>query len=92
MNKQDLIDHVADTASIKKTEAAAAVDAVLDGISSSLKSGNEVRLTGFGNFVVNERAASTGRNPRTGDTVQIPAAKVPKFKPGKTLKDAVNGG
>ncbi len=91
MNKQELIDHVASAADIKKTEAAAAVDAVLDGIATTLKGGQEVRLTGFGNFVVNERAASTGRNPRTGEAVQIPAAKVPKFKPGKGLKDMVNG-
>lgn len=91
MNKQELIDQVASAADMTKSDAASAVDAFLDTITGALKKGDDVRLTGFGSFVVTKRAASTGRNPRTGATVQIPAANVPKFKAGKALKDAVNG-
>ena len=91
MNKQELIDQVASAANMTKSDAASAVDALLDTITGALKKGDDVRLTGFGSFVVTKRAASTGRNPRTGATVQIPAANVPKFKAGKALKDAVNG-
>jgi DNA-binding protein HU-beta len=90
MNKNDLIASVADKADLTKAKAAEAVDAVLDGITSSLSSGEEVRLIGFGNFVVAHRKASTARNPQTGATVDVPAANVPRFKPGKALKDAVN--
>lgn len=90
MNKNDLIASVADKADLTKAKAAEAVDAVLDGIASSLSSGEEVRLIGFGNFVVAHRKASTARNPQTGATVDVPAANVPRFKPGKALKDAVN--
>lgn len=90
MNKNDLVAAVADTADLSKADATKAVDAVFDSISSSLKSGSEVRLVGFGTFSVANRKASTGRNPRTGETIQIPASRQPKFKAGKGLKDAVN--
>ena len=91
MNKQDLIDAVAKTADLSKASAARAVDATIAAISNSLKAGNKVTLVGFGTFDVSERAARTGRNPRTGATLKIKAAKVPKFRAGKTLKDAVAG-
>jgi DNA-binding protein HU-beta len=90
VNKNDLVAHVADTAGLSKTDAAKAVDAVFGGIELALKKGDEVRLVGFGTFAVSERAASEGRNPRTGEPIQIPASRQPKFKPGKTLKDALN--
>ena len=90
MNKNDLVDAVADSAGLTKDDAAKAVDAVFDNISGSLKKGGEVRLVGFGTFSVVNRKATTGRNPRTGETIQIPASKQPKFKAGKCLKDAVN--
>lgn len=89
MNKNDLVAHVADAVGLSKTDATKAVDAVFDGIVDSLKNGEEVRLVGFGTFAVSERAASEGRNPRTGEKIAIPASKQPKFKPGKTLKDGV---
>ena len=90
MNKNDLVALVADAAGLSKIDATKAVDAVLDGIIQSLKKGEEVRLVGFGTFDVSERAASEGRNPRTGEKINIPASKQPKFKAGKTLKDALN--
>ncbi|HYD67510.1 HU family DNA-binding protein [Azospirillum sp.] len=90
MNKNDLVAHVADAAGLSKTDATKAVDAVFEGIADSLKKGDEVRLVGFGTFAVAERAASEGRNPRTGEKISIPASKQPKFKPGKNLKDALN--
>ena len=90
MNKQDLVAHVADAAGLSKADATKAVDSVIDGITDSLKRGNEVRLVGFGTFAVANRAASKGRNPRTGAPIDIPASKQPKFKAGKALKDAVN--
>lgn len=90
MNKNELIAQVAETAELSKVDAARAVDAVFDSIAAVLKSGDEVRLVGFGTFLVTARAASEGRNPRTGETIKIPASKQPKFKPGKGLKDAVN--
>lgn len=90
MNKNDLVAAVADTAGLSKADSAKAVDAVFECITDSLKRGEEVRLVGFGTFLVTERAASEGRNPRTGEKIQIPASKQPKFKPGKGLKDAVN--
>lgn len=90
MNKNDLVAAVADSAGLSKADAAKAVDGVLDAITGQLKSGGEVRIVGFGTFAVSQRAASTGRNPQTGATIQIPASKQPKFKPGKALKDAVN--
>ncbi len=90
MNKQDLVSKVADKADIPKTKASAAVDAVIDAIKTSLKKGDDVRLVGFGTFSVAQRAATTGRNPRTGEPIKIPASKQPKFKAGKELKEAVN--
>lgn len=90
MNKQDLVASVADKADISKAKAAEAVDAVIDSIKASLKKGNDVRLVGFGTFTVAKRAATTGRNPRTGEPIKIPASKQPKFKAGKELKEAVN--
>ncbi|MGB0574518.1 MAG: HU family DNA-binding protein [Hyphomicrobiales bacterium] len=90
MNKNDLINNVADAAGISKTAASSAVDAVFDSISSALSSGGDVRLVGFGTFSVANRKATTGRNPRTGEAINIPASKSPKFKAGKALKDAVN--
>lgn len=90
MNKNDLVAAVADSAGLSKADSAKAVDAVFDSITASLKGGDEVRLVGFGTFSVANRAASEGRNPRTGETIKIPASKQPKFKAGKGLKDAVN--
>ena len=90
MNKDDLIGKVATTINLSRAEAAKSVDAVFSNISSSLKSGNEVRLVGFGTFLVVNSAASKGRNPRTGEPIQIPAKKVPKFRAGKGLKEIVN--
>ncbi|MDH5558315.1 MAG: HU family DNA-binding protein [Alphaproteobacteria bacterium] len=90
MNKNDLISSVAADSGLSKADATKAVDAVFDNIEKSLKGGNEVRLVGFGTFSVANRKASTGRNPRTGATIQIPASKQPKFKAGKGLKEAVN--
>ena len=92
MNKNDLIAQVANEAELSKAQATKAVDAVFEAISSALKNQQEVRLVGFGTFTVSERAASEGRNPRTGETIQIPASKQPKFKAGKQLRDAVNPG
>ncbi|MBV9522010.1 MAG: HU family DNA-binding protein, partial [Alphaproteobacteria bacterium] len=77
-------------ASLKKADATKAVDAVFESITDSLKKGDEVRLVGFGTFLVSARAASEGRNPRTGEAIKIPASKQPKFKAGKGLKDALN--
>ena len=81
---------VAEAADISKAAAGRAVDAVFDGITGSLKGGDSVTLVGFGTFSVSDRAARSGRNPRTGETIQIKASKMPKFKAGKALKDAVN--
>lgn len=90
MNKIELIEHVAKQADISKAAAGRALEAVVGGIRSSLKKGNSVTLVGFGTFSIGKRAARVGRNPRTGATIKIKAAKVPKFRPGKALKDAVN--
>jgi DNA-binding protein HU-beta len=90
MNKNDLVSKVADSASLSKADATRALDAVFDGIIDTLKKGDELRLVGFGTFGVAERAASEGRNPRTGEKIMIPAARQAKFKAGKTLKDALN--
>ena len=90
MNKADLIDRMADAAGISKADAGQALDAMLDGVTAALKGGDKVTLVGFGTFSVSHRAARTGRNPRTGETLQIPAMKAAKFSPGKELKDAVN--
>jgi DNA-binding protein HU-beta len=91
MNKNELVAAVAETASLGKNEAAAAVDAVFAAITAELKNGGDVRLVGFGNFTVSKREATTGRNPQTGAEVKIPARNVPKFSAGKGLKDSVNG-
>ena len=90
MNKTDLIDHVADEAEVSKAEAGRAVDAVLNAVTKALKKGDTVTLVGFGTFQVRKRAARTGRNPRSGETIKIKASKVPSFKAGKALKDALN--
>ena len=89
MNKNDLVTAVATSAGLSKADAAKAVDGVFEAISGALAGGDEVRLVGFGTFSVSERAASEGRNPRTGETIKIAASKQPKFKAGKGLKDAV---
>ncbi len=90
MNKAELIDAVADGADISKAAATRAVDTVIDQITKTLKGGDQVTLVGFGTFSVKDRAARTGRNPRTGEPINIPASKNPSFKAGKALKDAVN--
>ncbi len=89
MNKAELIGYVAETAGLSKTNAAAAVEAVISGITETLKNGGSVSLVGFGTFSVAERAARTARNPRTGETIQVGPSRAPKFKAGKALKDAV---
>ena len=90
MNKTELIDHIAKQADISKAAAGRALEAIVGGIRSSLRKGNSVTLVGFGTFTVGKRAARTGRNPRTGDSIKIKAARVPKFRPGKALKDSLN--
>lgn len=90
MNKQDLISSVADSSGLSKSDAGRAVESVFDSISGELGRGGEVRLVGFGTFSTSQRKASTGRNPRTGETMQIKASTQPKFKAGKGLKDSVN--
>ena len=90
MNKSDLVDAIAKSADISKAAAARALDATIDTIKKALKKGDTVSLVGFGTFKVGKRAARNGRNPRTGATIKIKAAKVPKFSAGKGLKDAVN--
>jgi len=90
MNKGELIDAVAGSAGLSRADATKAVDAVLDSITSTLANGGSVSLVGFGTFSVKARAARSGRNPRTGETIHIPASNVPGFKAGKGLKDAVN--
>jgi DNA-binding protein HU-beta len=90
MNKTDLISAVAGKTGLKQAKAAAAVDGVLSTIANALKEGSDVRLVGFGTFSVTQRAASQGRNPQTGETINIPASRQPRFKAGKTLKDALN--
>jgi len=89
VNKNELVDAVATAATIKKSEAETVIDAVFDSITKELKKGGEVRLTGFGTFVVSNRAATEGRNPRTGEAIKIAARKVPRFRAGKGLKDAI---
>jgi DNA-binding protein HU-beta len=90
MNKSELIDVVAGSADLTKADAARAIDATMVAITETLADGGSVSLIGFGTFSVSDRAARTGRYPRTGETIQIKAAKLPKFKAGKALKDAVN--
>ena len=89
-NKSDLIEAIAKSADISKAAAGRALDATIESIKKSLKKGDLVSLVGFGTFYVGKRAARNGRNPRTGETIKIKAAKVPKFTAGKGLKDAVN--
>jgi len=90
MNKTELIDHIAQQADISKAAAGRALDAVITGVKGTLKKGDSVTLVGFGTFAVGRRIARTGRNPRTGAEINIKAAKVPKFRLGKALKDALN--
>ncbi len=90
MNKSELIDAVAAAADLSKAAAGRALDAMVDSVTDALKEGDQVVLVGFGTFSVKERAARTGRNPQTGEPIEIAAAKVPSFKAGKALKDAVN--
>ena len=90
MNKSEFVSAVADAAELTKTDAANAVDAIIEVIKKTLKTGDTISLVGFGTFEVRKRAARTGRNPRTGDTIEIKASNVPSFKAGKALKDAVN--
>lgn len=90
MNKSELIDSIAASADISKASAGRALDAAIDAVTSELKAGGQVSLVGFGTFSVKERAARAGRNPQTGETIQIKAAKIPSFKAGKALKDACN--
>lgn len=90
MNKQELISKIAENADLSKAAAGNALNAVTDAITASLAKGESVTFVGFGTFSVKERAARTGRNPQTGQTIQIAAAKVPGFKAGKALKDACN--
>jgi DNA-binding protein HU-beta len=90
MNKGDLIDVVADDAGLSKADASRAVESVISAITTALKSGAQVSLVGFGTFTVKKRAARTGRNPRTGETIEIRASNMPGFRAGKALKDAVN--
>ncbi len=90
MNKTELIEHIAKNADISKAAATRALESTLGAIGSTLKKGGSVSLVGFGTFAVGKRAARTGRNPRTGAAIKIKAAKIPKFRPGKALKDALN--
>ena len=89
MNKSELIDAIAQKGGLTKVDAGKALDATLEAIGDALKAGDTVTLVGFGSFSVKERAARTGRNPKTGEELQIPASKVPSFKAGKGLKDSV---
>ena len=90
MNKTELIEHIAKTADISKAAATRSIDALIGAVKVTLKKNGTVTLVGFGTFSVGKRAARVGRNPRTGEAIKIKAAKTPKFKPGKALKDAVN--
>ena len=89
MNKSELIEHIATKADISKAAAGRALEALIGGVKTTLKKGGTVSIVGFGTFAVTKRAARTGRNPRTGASIKIKAAKVPKFRPGKALKDAL---
>ena len=92
MNKNELIEIIAQSADISKNAASRTLDAFVDSVTKSLQEGEDVVLVGFGSFTTSQRAARTGRNPQTGDAMQIPAATVARFKAGKKLKDAVNKG
>ncbi|MBT2288596.1 HU family DNA-binding protein [Paenibacillus albidus] len=89
MNKSDLINVVTEATELPKKDATKAVDAVFEAITEALQSGDKVQLVGFGNFEVRERSARKGRNPQTGEEIEIPSSKVPAFKPGKALKDGI---
>jgi DNA-binding protein HU-beta len=89
MNKAELIEHIAKQADLSKAAATRALDAVVGGVKATLKKSGTVTIVGFGTFAVSKRAARTGRNPRTGAQIKIKAAKVPKFKPGKALRDSI---
>ncbi|MEW4370306.1 HU family DNA-binding protein [Paenibacillus sp. WLX1005] len=89
MNKTDLIAQVIEKTELQKKDATKAVDAVFEAIASALQSGDKVQLVGFGNFEVRERSARKGRNPQTGEEIEIAASKIPAFKPGKALKDGI---
>jgi DNA-binding protein HU-beta len=89
VNKSELIEHIATQADLSKAAAGRALDALTGAVRTALKKGSSVTITGFGTFAVTKRAARTGRNPRTGAAIKIKAAKVPKFKPGKALRDAL---
>lgn len=91
MNKKDLVQKIAETNELTKQQAADVLDTVLDSIGDAIAAGDKVQLLGFGTFEKRERPARTARNPRTGETIEIAAASVPAFKPGKALKDKVNG-
>ena len=91
MNKAELVNAVSTSASLSKSDAARAIDATIEAITQSLQSGDQVTVVGFGTFLVRNRSARTGRNPRTGEAINIPAGKAAGFKPGKALKDALNG-
>ena len=90
MNKTEMIEHIAQQADLSKASAGRALEAFIQGVQSALRKGDAVTLVGFGTFTVGKRAARTGRNPRTGDEIRIAEAQVPKFKPGKAFKDALN--
>ena len=90
MKKTDLVDAMADAADISRAAAARALDGMIDAVTKALKDGEPVSIVGFGTFAVRDRAARTGRNPKTGDTIEIAASRTPAFKAGKALKDAVN--
>jgi DNA-binding protein HU-beta len=90
VNKTELIEHIAKHADISKAAATRALDATLSAVKTTLKKGGEVSLVGFGTFAVTKRAGRTGRNPRTGEPIKIKSAKIPKFRPGKAFKDALN--
>ncbi len=91
MNKNDLIAAVAEKAGVTKTDASKTVDALFDAVTGALKEDEDVRIVGFGTFATAQRKASTGRNPRTGQAIEIPASRQPKFRPGAALKEKVNG-
>ncbi len=90
VNKTELIEHIAKHADISKAAATRALESMVGAVKTTLRKGGSVSLVGFGTFAVGKRAARTGRNPRTGEQIKIKAAKVPKFRPGKALKDALN--
>ncbi len=90
MNKSQLVDKISEGADLSKAAAGRALDAFIDAVTEAMKEGDQVALVGFGTFLLRERASRSGRNPQTGETIEIAAAKIPAFKAGKALKDAVN--